>query len=100
MKIRTINPADLAATDDSRPPTITMAQQTHVFDANLQKELLSEFERNSKIKSQEFSKFVANKKALITIIYGQCDKATKTEIALEANYKADHQAGRLIGFLN
>ena len=57
--------------------------ERHVFDANLQQELLSEFKWNSKIKSQEFSKFLANKKALIAIISGQCDKATKTEITLE-----------------
>ena len=37
---------------------------------------------------------------MITIIFGQCDKATTTEIALGANYKRDSQAGRLIEFLN
>ena len=45
-------------------------------------------------------KFVANKKALITIIFRQYDKATKTKIALGTNYEADCQAGRLINFLN
>ena len=54
----------------------------------------------SKIKKSSLKKFVADKKALITITFGQCDKATKTKIALRANYKANHQAGRLIGFLN
>ena len=78
VEIRTVNQSNLTVDNDSRPPTITMTQQTHVFNANLQKELLSEFKRNSKIKSQEFSKFIANKKALITIIFRQCDKARKT----------------------
>ena len=36
---------------------------------------------------------------MITIIFGQCDKATKTKNALGTNYIADHQAGRLIKFL-
>ena len=57
-----------------------MARKIHVFDATLQKDLLSEFKRNSRIKSQQFSKFLANKTALITIIFGQYNKATKTKI--------------------
>ena len=75
-----------------------MMEQTHVFDANLQKELLSKYEWDSKNKSQECAKFLVNTKALITIIFGQCDETTKTEIALGANYAADRQAGRLIAF--
>ena len=55
--------------------------------------------RNSKNKSLEYSKFVANKKASITIIFGQCNKATKTKITLGETYVPDHQAGRLIKFL-
>ena len=35
----------------------------------------------------------------MTIIYGQCNKATKTEIALGENYNADRQAGNPIEFL-
>ena len=72
-----------------------MMEQTHVFNANLQKELLSEYKRNSKNKSQADAKFLADKKALITILFGHCDKATKTKIVLGATYAADHQAGRL-----
>ena len=33
------------------------------------------------------------------IIFGQCDEATKNEIALGATYAADRQTGRLIKFL-
>ena len=47
---------------------------------------------------QEYSKFLADKKALITIIFGQYDEATKTKIALGATYLADRQAGRLRDF--
>ena len=36
----------------------------------------------------------------MTIIFGQCDKTTKTEIVLGANYNTDCQAGNLIKFLN
>ena len=77
-----------------------MARQIHVFKANCLKELLSGFKWISKIKSQEYSKFLADKKALITIIFRQCDKATKTKVALGTKYTADHQAGRLVKFLN
>ena len=58
-----------------------------------------EFNQKFKIKSKEFSKFIANKKALMTIIYKQCNKATKTKIALGEIYNADCQAGNLIKFL-
>ena len=85
VEIRTVNQAKAAAANGSRTPTITMARKTHIFDANIQKQLLSEFKQNFKIKAQEFSKIVADKKVLIMIILGQCDEATKTEIALGAN---------------
>ena len=75
-----------------------MIERTQVFDANLQKELLSEYERDSKNKSQEYAKFLADKKALITILSRQCDEATKTEIALGATYAVDLQEGRLSVF--
>ena len=52
------------------------------------------------MKSEEYAKFVTNKKALITIICGQCDEATKTKIALGTTYAADRQAGLLVEFLN
>ena len=60
-----------------------MKQQTLVFDANLKKKLLSECKRDSRIQSHEYSKFLANKKALITIIFGKCNKAIKTKLLLE-----------------
>ena len=71
---------DQAAADYLRLPTITMRQQTNVFDANPQKELLSEFEQDSKIKPQEYSKFLAGKKTLITIIFRQCNETTKNKL--------------------
>ena len=46
-----------------------------------------------------YAKFVANKEALITIIFGQFDEATKTEIALGATYAVDRQAGNLVKFM-
>ena len=74
-------------------------QRTYVFDTNLQQQLLSDFEQKSKIKSQEYSKVVTDKKALMTIIYRQCDGATQTEIALGATYKVGRQDRNLIEFL-
>ena len=59
-----------------------MMEQTHIFNTNLQKELLSEYKHNSKNKSQEYAKFLAEKKALITILVGRCDEPTKTKITL------------------
>ena len=72
---------------------------THVVDTNLQKELLSEYKWNSKNKSKEHTKFLADKKSLITILFRQCDEATQTKIALGANYKEECDNTRLLAFL-
>ena len=82
-----------------RPVRYQMMEQTHVFDANLQKELLSDYKRKFKNKSQEYAKFFADKMALIMILFGQCDEAIKTQIALGATYTVYHQAERLVVFL-
>ena len=74
--------------------------KTHVFDANLQKHLPLQYKRSSKIKSEEYTKFLADKKALITIIFRQYDEATKTKIAFRETYAADRQARLLVKFLN
>ena len=58
-----------------------------------------QYNQKSKTKSQELAKLTTNKKLLITIIYGQCNAATKTKIVLCTTYKADHDAGNLINFL-
>ena len=99
MQINTVNPLDVPAANGSRPAHFKIIERTHVFDANLQKELLLEYKRDSKNKSQEYAKFLADKKALITILFGQCDEVTKTEITLRATYAADRQAGSLIAFI-
>ena len=72
-------------TTGKRVTTYELVEQTIVTNANLQKQLLSEYERNSKNKSQEYAKFLRDKKSLITILFGQCDEATQTEIALGDN---------------
>ena len=77
VKIRTVYPTETTAGNGSRTPTITMEWQTYIFDANLQKELLLEFKRNFKIKSQEFFKFVANKKTLVMIIFQAIQRCNK-----------------------
>ena len=50
--------------------------------------------------SIEYAKFLANKNALIIIIFGQCDEATKTKITLRATYAMDRKEGNLINFVN
>ena len=65
-----------------RVATYDFVNKTIVTDVNLQKELLSEYKRNSKLKFQEYSKFLQDKKSLITILYGQYDEETQNEISL------------------
>ena len=98
-QISTVNPLDVPAADGSRLAHFEIMEQTHAFNANFQKELLLEYKRDSKNKSQEYTKFLVDKKALITISFGQCDEATKTEIALREIYDADCQAKKLSVFI-
>ena len=58
-----------------------------------------DYKQKSKTKAQEWFKLTANKKSLMTIIYGQCDDATRTKITLGVTYKVDHQAKNIINFL-
>ena len=61
--------------------TYKLVNETIVTDANLQKQLSSEYERNSKIKSQEYSKFLQD------------------NFGLGDNYTEDHDEGRLLAFI-
>ena len=70
-----------------RVTTYKLVDETVVTNASLQKQLLLKYECNSKNKSQEYSKFVQDKKSVCTILYGQCDETTQTEISLRDNYR-------------
>ena len=61
--------AAVNAQTDTRPTTSTMVEKTHIFDANLQKQLLLAFNQNSKIKPQEWAKLIADKKSLMTYLW-------------------------------
>ena len=76
-----------------------MQEKSHVFNPNIQKQLLSDYDHKCKLKLKEWSKLTSDKKSLMTIIYGQCNDATRTEIALGTNYKTVRADGELINFL-
>ena len=67
-------------------PVVKVQEKTHNFDQNLQKQLMSEHNIQCKLKLREWSKLLADKGSLMTIIYGQCDDATRTKIALSTDY--------------
>ena len=96
----TVDPKVALDAAGARPIIQVMVTKPHVFDVNLQKRLLSEHNLKSKIKSQEWSKLTANKKALIAIICWQCDNATLTKLALRVNYVTNHDNENLINFLH
>ena len=99
VQVSTVNPAEAEAANGLRPAHFEMIEQTHVYDKNLKKKPISEYKRNSKNKSQEYAKFLVNKKVLITIIFGQCDEAIKAKITLGKIYTADCQARNFIKFV-
>ena len=76
IEITTVNKLAVPLANSKLLPIIKLEKKTHVFKANLQKQLLSDFDQKFKIKSQEYSKFVADKKALMTIIFRQCKEVT------------------------
>ena len=76
-----------------------LEQRKHIFNANLQKQLLLDFNQKSKIKLHKYYKSIADKKDLMTIIYRQCNEATKTKISLGRTYNTDCQDGNLIEFI-
>ena len=83
VKINTVNSNFAAYPLTYICPHITeMVEKVHVLDANIQKQLLAEYEQKSKVKSQQWAKPLSDKKPLINILFGQWDDATRTEIAL------------------
>ena len=96
VKIDTVDPT----ATPPRPIIKVVAKKTRVFDVNLQKKVLPEYHFESKIKQQEWAKHIANKKVLMTLISGQCDDATLTELALGTTYEVDCNKGNLIQFLD
>ena len=50
------------------------------------------------LKQAEWNKMVANKKSVMTLICGQCDETTLTELALGPIYKVNHNNGNLANF--
>ena len=82
-----------------RPPVIKVQEKTHIFDPNLQKQLLWEHDIQCKLKVSEWSKLLADKRSLMTILYGQYNNATRTAIALGTDYKIIRTNAELIRFL-
>ena len=51
------------------------------------------------MKLQEQNKLIPDKKSVMTIIFNQCNKATRAEIVLGSSYEDNSEAGELIKFL-
>ena len=66
-----------------RVTTYKLVDQTVITNASLQKQLLSEYERNSKNKSQEYSKFFQDKKFCMHNHMDNVMKQPKLKLLLE-----------------
>ena len=101
VEIQTVAPGDaIDATNGVRPFVPNVVEQTHVFEANPQKQILSENKRKSKNKSLEYTQFLVEKSSIHNLIFGQCDEATKTKIPLGETYAVDCKEVKLINFIN
>ena len=71
VQIQTVGRVAAADQDGVCPLITDVHNRSHVFDPNLQEQLLSEYNLKCKLKLQEWSKLTSNKKSLITIITNQ-----------------------------
>ena len=55
VEIKTVNPNGIPTADGERPAIIRLEQETHIFNANFQKQVLLDFDQKSQVKSQEWS---------------------------------------------
>ena len=97
--VEVVDKSKTVGKDGLHPMESIMTNKTIITDSNLQKKLLSAYDQESKLKAQEWSKLKADEKSVMTILFGQCNDATRTEIALDPNYKTDCEDGNLINFL-
>ena len=71
VKINTVDPSALPdATTGLCPNIKLLTTKTCIFDTNLQKQKLSEYNLGSKIKQQEWNKYIADKKAVMNLVRG------------------------------
>ena len=71
VEFDTVDPkATMDTTTGAHPNIKVVTKKNHVFDANLQKQLLLVYDLESKIKQQEWAKYIADKKTLMILVYG------------------------------
>ena len=78
VEVDTVDPQGVLDGNGLRVPILEKQMRTNVFNPNLQKELLLDHNMKCKLKLQEWYKLLADKRSLMTIIYRQCDNATRT----------------------
>ena len=99
VEVVTVDSTAQPGANGCRPEVVRLQEKTHIFDPNLQKQLLSEHDIQCKLKLSEWSKVLADKRSLMAIIYGQCDNAIRTKRALDTDYKIICTNAQLIRFL-
>ena len=91
VEIKTVDRLIVSLGNSNGPVIIVVEQRIYVFDANLQSKLLLDFDQKSKIKSQEYSKFVAK--------MGKCNSFYKIIDDFDGN-DGDDDKHKQIPFLN
>ena len=71
VEIKMVDPnATPYTTTSVRPNIKVLTNKIHIFEENLQKQRLSEYNLKSKIKQQEWDKYIADKNAVMTLVCG------------------------------
>ena len=82
----------LGVPSSSSPIDPKMVENTPIFNSNPKKQHCLDHVQESKTKSQEWDKLIANKKSVIKIILDQCDEDIRGEIALGPSYENNFKA--------
>ena len=100
MNSGSINPIiGLDVPSNASPIDTEMIESPSIFNPNIQEQVQLNYSQELKLKLQEWNKFIANKKSLMTIIPNQYNEATRAKITLGSFYEDNFEAGELMKFL-
>ena len=77
----------LEASSGNSPIDHDMVENTPIFNSNPKDQQRINYNHELIVNSQEWDKYIANKKIVMEIIFDLCDEETKIEIAINSSYK-------------
>ena len=98
VKIDTVDNSGVRDANGDCPVIKLLTIKTRIFNENWYKWLTSEYETKHRFKQLDWHKYTANKKVVLTLVFGQCNEAILTKYALGTIYEVNHKVGNLVNF--